>query len=701
MADQNVLNRQNLLEVVKSTRDAIILDWDKNGEIFIDKNYLQAEGMIPHSIGLTSVLLLMVAFSKEEEVFPESEIKKINEKVVKMLNKLIEMEKREGFSISPYKTAEETQELFGEFGYTDTITWVLSSCILARYAQRKGKLVLSANLQNQIFELLGKSFSTLIKGQREDGTWGFRADKGAYRSLYFTYAANASIADFYNYVLGEIENVEITNEGEDKIRSKDGFIDKELIAYLEANTDIKDVKKTIDEARAKLQLWLIKDCLPLLPKISECARLTEEENKRLGVGSQLTQEYRGTNYFNLYYAYYVIDLFVDSSADLRYGEMVEDKEQLDALIAYYRENEMFSEANDYYFFSKKNIENAKGLCSEYIAQAIHATRTNYFNAARTGSNFWDGNKSELNVIWGHDAYAVRQEISELNVQIKEPALIPMALRVNTQYCYYISNKEDKVIDDLFEKISKDRYFGTPDTGIHVINLWDDQSYSLPITERSIEAIIDAYDYVLKFESKEKETSSGNSEIENYFAKLVASQIAKSEKPSFDEKTIEKIIAKKVEEEVAKKLATVEINLPTPTANGTGLSDEALVAKIEEIISCMSNTPFIRPNSEEQNEKLAFAIMSLYEQTQTCVRNSIIAKQKFVAKTRNTLPEDLYDVEDEIEFRSYVDGADSLVSTFESKYPAIFGAIVSDVKTKGDNFLMDLYNAIKNLTTTKK
>ena len=700
MIEQGVLNRKNILEVVKSTRDAIISDWEKNGEIFIDKNYLQTEGMIPHSIGLTSVLLLMVAFSEEEEVFPESEIKKINEKVVKMLGKLIEMEKREGFSISPYKTAEETQDLFGECGYTDTITWVLSSCILARYAQRKGKLILSANLQNQIFELLGRSFSTLIKGQREDGTWGFRADKGAYRSLYFTYAANASIADFYNYVLGEIENLEITNEGEDEIKSKDGFIDKELIAYLEANTDIKDVKKTIDEARAKLQLWLIKDCLPLLPKISECDRLTEDENKRIGVGSQQTMEYRGINYFNLYYAYYIIDLFVDSSADLRYGEMVEDKEQLDALIAYYRENALFSDANDYYFFSKKNIENAKGLCSEYIAQSIHATRTNYLNAARTGSNFWDGNKSELNVIWGHDVYAIRQEISELDIQIKEPALVPMALRVNTQYCYYISNKEDKVIDDLFERISKDRYFGAPDTGTHVVNLWDDQCYSLPITERSIEAIIDAYDYVLKFEKKENKTSSGTSEIEKYFAKLVESQISKSAKPSFDEKAIEKIIAKKVEEEVAKKLATIEISAPAIASTGTSLSDEELIAKIEEIISCLSFTRIPRPNSEEPSERLAHAIMKLSEQTQNSLLYDVVAKQRFLARNSNREAEEIYEVDD-VEFRSYFRDMEELISTYERKWRLLFSAVVGDIESKGENFLMILYNTCKGLIEPKK
>ena len=703
MADQNVLNRQKVLEVAKNTKDAIIAEWERCGENFIDKNYLLKEGIIPHSIGLTSVLLLMVAFSDESKVFTESEIKKINEKVVKMLGKLVEMENKEGFSISPYKTAEETKDLFGKFGYTDTVTWVLSSCILARYAQRKGTLKIQSDLQEKIFALLTKSLSLLLSSQREDGTWGFRADKKASKSLYFTYAANASLADFYNYILGEIENVEKTNDEEKKIGKDEDFVDRELIAYIETNTEIRNVREAMGKARGKLQTWLIEDCLPLLPKISRCEILTDSENKEIGVGSQNSSQANDFNYFNLYYAYYVIDLFIDSAADIRYKEIVKDAEELSTLANKYKNKGFFSKDDWYYFFNPRNIANAQNLCEEYIAQAIHATRTNYLKAARTGAMFWDGNQSELLIEWKHeDEYEVPPaEIVRLGLTIKEPALVPMALRVNTQYSYYISKKEDKVIDDLFDKISKDRYFASADVSNNekncVSNLWDDQSYSLPITERSIEAIIDAYDYVLMFEGKGSGGSSGASEIENYFSQLVESQIAKSVKPTIDEKTIEKIVAKKVEEEVAKKLAKVEISAPTPVAVSTSISDEDLIEKIEDVISCLSFTRIPRPNSEEPSERLAHAIMKLSEQTQNSLWYDVVAKQKFLARNSNRDAEEIYKVDD-VEFRSYFRNMEGYISSYERKWRLLFSAIIGDIEEKGEDFLMILYNACKGLVS---
>ena len=702
------LTREKVLQLALETKNSLLAEWNRCGGKFIDKNYYTSEGLHPQAVGLASVLLMLIVFGDEEKVFPASESEIVHKWIEKMLSDMLDTVDREGYSISPYKSAESTKELFGKYGYTDIATWVFSPCIIARYASRKGNLTLNKTLEERMLHAISKSLKAIIDGQRADGTWGFRLDGQSSRSLFFTYGVSAAINDFYNYIMGNIEQVEANNDSELLGDARDN----KLIAYMNSDGGFEDVVKTMEEVKDKLQNWLIKDCLPYLPKVASCQNLTDKEREILGVGKQNTAEF-DLNYVNLYYAYYLIDLFVNSESDKKYKAIVEDERAFEELKEHYgvdkaREEQRFSIEDNYYFFKENSGANAIDLCEDYIEQAIHATRTNYLNATRTGFEFWDGTNSELDVEFNmpddaKDAYTVRQLVKRANASLKEPALVPMALRVNVQYCYYISNQTDKVVDDLFDKIANDRYMGeTKDNCIH--GLWDNLSYNLFITERSIEAMIDAYDYVCKFGEgaqvgdSEKECGIAGV-IDTHIAEMIDKRVEKAMKKSLDSDAITALI----EREVEKRMASVKIEAPVakteaPKACASEECDftKLAIEKIKFITDALEyGVPRREGEDVSEEEMLAHEMVNLFSAMQKCSWRTTLAKQVFRAKTEEDDGDELFSV-DERKFREYSEQAISMVKAFEARYPNLFSAVMMDVAKNDEKFLIDLYCALKSV-----
>ncbi|MBQ3572822.1 MAG: hypothetical protein IJA15_08345 [Clostridia bacterium] len=696
-----VLTREKVLSLALETKQALIAEWTKCGEKFTDKNYYTAEGLHPQAVGLASLLLMSIVFGEEKKVFPESEKAENNRRLCKMLTDMVDTVEREGYSISPYKSAEATKDLFGTFGYTDIATWVFSTGVLARYASRKGSLTLDKGLEERLLVTTAKSLKAIIEGQREDGSWGFRLDGESARSLFFTYGVSAAVNDFYNYVMGNIEQVEKENETELLGDAKDN----KLIAYLNGEGGFEDVEKVMDEVKAKMQSYLIKECLPLLPKVASCAKLTEEENAILGVGKQSTAEF-DLNYVNLYYAYYLIDMFIGTESDKRYKEIVSNPEEFEELKNYYgvnsaREEQRFSIEDNYYFFKENGGENAISLCEDYIEQAIHATRTNFLNATRTGFEFWDGTNSELDVEFimpddAKEAYTVRQLVKRANVSLKEPILVPMALRVNIQYCYYISKQMDKVVDDLFDTIANDRYMGESN-GECIHGLWDNLSYNLLITERAIEAMIDAYDYVCMFEKEEGAKAEGQSVgvIDECVAKMIDARVEKAMKNCLSSEAV----AKLVEKEVEKRLANVKVEAKSAKATASApaeITDKQIIEKIQYITDALEyGVPRCEGEDVSEGEVLAHEMINLFNAMQKGAWRTAIAKQRFLAKTEGSDGDELFSIE-ERKFREYSENAVNMVKAFETRFPNLFGAIVNDVSRNDEKYLIDLYNALKSV-----
>ena len=478
---------KTLLGIVASVKDTLIDTWKTSGA-FIDKNNMKEEGVLAESIGLTGLLLLTIAFKDEPDVIAHNNIDDIKEIVENSLSKIWSSIQNNGYSVDPLIDIENSAKIFTkDNGYTDTITWILSICMLAHFAEKEGVIAFNKDTQSIIIEAAADTLKRLLESQHDNGTWGFQANKGSISSLFFTYSAGSTIADIYDYIFGEIFD------------DADKHIDHEFAQILSERIGVKNIKKELDASRKKLAQWLLECCLPLLPKLSNCENMTDEELETLGIWKQtMSDNYRNKNYYNLYYVYYLIDLMITSSADQQYLEIVKKSTDFVSLKKLYQEKQDFTQEEFRYFFRRE--ENNNDLCINYIEQAIHSSRNHFLNALRTGNDFWDNTDSELQISWRHSDVDFDDDIKGVlkraKVTITEPALVPMALRANINYTYYISKRADVTVDNLFRIVINERDSkGIKDS---VAGLWDSISYNLSITERSIEALVDYYDYLCEF-----------------------------------------------------------------------------------------------------------------------------------------------------------------------------------------------------------
>lgn len=497
----NVNKFAKVYETARNVHTALIGKWEADGKNFYDELIKKTTGVMYNSIGTVSLLLLAVAFGDRQEVFREGELQKLNETVEISMTGVLESVKNYGYAADPFVDIEDSENLFTEGrGYTDTLTWVLSMTVLARYAERKGILQFSEATRTSYMHYMGDSLKLLIDGQRKDGIWGFMSDPDSERALYFTYSVASSLGDFFDYIDGEIALVE--DEG------ADNDTDTEAYEYLSANFGA-DFPEKIKLTREKLSDWLLTTAIPHLPKIADCCELNEAD--LLGMwpvpGELKNSEY--AKYFNLYYAYQLIDMIILTGADVKYAQIVEESSaEYQKLVAVYKD--ILSEADYKYYFSEKGVNHAADFVLDYVEQAIHATRFRLGNATRTGDAFWTDTVSELVINWKHSDDDVMREVNAAlrpkRAPITDPSLTPMALRANVQYVYYISGRSDMSLGKLYKLIMSEVMTSDDERAKKsklVVGLWDTTSYNLAITERAVEAVVDYYDYLCRYEDSEE------------------------------------------------------------------------------------------------------------------------------------------------------------------------------------------------------
>ena len=529
-------NREKLIEVVVSVKTALINTWKASGESFVDRNHMDTKGILAESIGLTGLLLLLVGFKDEPGIMEDSidTIKYIFEKSLKEISDSIE---KDGYSAAPLLAAKDSSSIFDKEkdGYIETITWVLSICILAHYAERKGVLEFNKNTQDKIIDLSANTLKRLLESQRDDGTWGFMASKDARKSLFFTYSVGSAYADVYDYIFGELK--------------EDKYVDNNFAELLSEKIGVKDIKEKLDASREKLTKWLVENCLPLLPKLSNCENMDDNELKALGMWEQKMEEkkYGNMNYYNLYYVYYLIDLMINHKADEYYENIIKSDSAIKGLMAKYKEYPIFSSSPEERYFFKQGRQDQ--FLESYIKQALHSSRNHYLSALRTGNDFWDTTKSELTVKWLHSDTEKEYDIEgvfadeRISAKFKEPAIVPMALRANINYSYFITQKPDVIVDDLFEFVKDSRFLNTSEEK-KIEGLWDTLSYNLLITERSIEALVDYYDYLREYDrdtKKEDEfvvpVQQKESEIDGAIKNAMATFLASDEAKAIMEESL--------------------------------------------------------------------------------------------------------------------------------------------------------------------
>ena len=504
-SEEIIQYRTKLLNVAKKTIRSLMEKWERDGKIFTDKNYLKKTGIVPASVGTTSLLLMLDAFKKDPEAISAEDKKRISVIVSEELERIFKFVDEFGFTADPVVDNSLTREIFKDGrGYTDTITWILSIGALVRYTERQNLLNISSTLDEKNKELLLKALRLILDSQGEDGTWGFCSDRESERSLYYSYVVSTSLGDFFDYCLGEIDEVESASvDADDRyIRGKDdGLIEYYRVTYGE------NLEERVNAARANLQDWLIKTAMPLLPKVASCLPLNRGERTLLGIWDLSENDPYG-QYYNLYYAYYLLDMMVTSCTDKRMRKLIDGElsYSIEDLRAEYEKvsdasgGALMNAVDIFYYFRKSEgkYANIERMWRDILEQSIHASRMQYMTASRTENLFW--NNAELPLRWNHKNPSIMNEIRGFwgkngFVVPTDPTLAPLALRANTLYCYYISERTDVAVDRLFVDIEAQRALETTESLER--DLWDTNSYSLFVTEKSIEAIVDYNDYLVK------------------------------------------------------------------------------------------------------------------------------------------------------------------------------------------------------------
>lgn len=542
-----------LFEVARNTKNALIAEWKKSNEdiekcYFKDKVLLNKKGLLPEGIGITSILLLVEAFGEESEVFSNEDRETVNMIVNTSLRTIKKMTEK-GYLATPLISASKTGAFNAEYGYTDSVTWCLPSAILARYTSNSGKIQLDKDVKDYVLDAIADGIDVLCKSQK-NGQWGFRTETECPRSLYFTYSAAAAIADFYDYILGEIALLKVDDNAteEEKSSAISDAKDKELINFINQKYAY-NIEEKLEKARGDLQKWLIYDVLPLFPKIASCQKLDKDLIQDLGIWKHdaiKTSEGSEEKVFHhLYYTYYILDMMVTSGVDVRFAEMI-DKNNPDSinnirdLAKYYADHSRLDATDTAYYFCDNKIfrddrTNADfhydSLFDKTVDCALYAARAQYAIASKTANNFW--NKAELPLWFQHNDTEVTTDLGiktsgQFILNFRDPSIIAMALRANITYSYYVTKTPDIAVERLFDEMSDELFTDNYKSTITpseddddyeekmetindcVVDLWDKNNYSIALTERSIEALVDFKDYLDKFYGEQPQLQQINS-----------------------------------------------------------------------------------------------------------------------------------------------------------------------------------------------
>ena len=619
---------KDFFKVVQKTKTAFINRYKEFGSFRDEEKFNSYKrGILSEGMGLTALMLLLVAFHDEKDAMSESDIDAIKDIAVESFDFIFTELQKSGFVVSPINV--DGFFVQRNLGYIDTVTWCVSSTILMRYAVRNRILQFDSAMMDKINETLVISLKALLDAQREDGTWGYSTDATSARSLYFTYSASSSLADFFDYVLGEIKEVDENNE-----EHYGDYIDEELLGVF-AKKYGYDAVDAANKARNKLQRWLVENALPLLPKVAKCDEMTPEEQDRLGMWKQLEIEIspapnKASKYYqNLYYTFYLIDMMSTAAADEYFNnrylsESAQDGDVI-ALIKHYADNHLLSDMDLEYFFDydrqednyvlQRDVCNLDRLYHSMVERAIFTSRTQYMQAGMTGKRFWtNSQKSGLAIVWSHEKntkLGLEAQEACARASLEDPSVAPLSLRANTVYAYYVTQTADIFIDRNFEDVREDMYnaeYASRQKEDCVDGLWDNVTYNLIVTERAIEAIVDYYDYLCKFAATDEEGAMESPRT--------ATAVAPTrEATDALQKALDGAIADYLRSDEGKALireAAADC-VPAMQAPVASQSVYATPEQLEELADIINQTVFVADDVADQNDndKMILAILKLY------------------------------------------------------------------------------------------
>lgn len=568
-----------------------------------------------------------------------SEKDKIREITLIVFEQIIELIDKDGFNGRPSIVCKKASPFTkGEKQFIPDVAWFLSLLLIIRRIHIDGLLDFSEideNVQNNI----KKCCKIIIKSQNpygcEKSGWGFASDAGA-NSLYFSYSVSAAISDFYSLVY-------------DLDRKKQERKEDTVLIDVLSQEKNKDALTLLDEmelAKNGLIKWYLKFIFPLIPHLAKCTdpKVYIYDNKRkqeygslednsinhiieqvglkkddiLRLDDSLKNKLgleKNEDYYYFYYALYAMDMYSSSGA-AEYLEKVlitatdEMKEFKDELINHYGKYRVFT-AVDLAF-----MKDDRTFVRRFMEEAMNSLHSSFNKIVRTDKGFWDSTKAAIKISLRYrDIDENTDFIEELdkfsqNPLISDPTILPLFLKINIQHCLTIKGESDKIVDEIMEEIINDRIISedleheNAKNNYHIfpemVGLWDRSHFSLFVTEKSIESLVEYINYSQKY----SETTGGDK---------TTTKVVEIENPIIVElKNLVNELLEKKESEINSKIALLDqkindINKPSSDKKNATVS---LSGSLQKINQNMSNFGYLDKTKTQAADEYAF--ISLFE-----------------------------------------------------------------------------------------
>lgn len=443
--------------------ERLIARYNADAQKFIDDES-ENPGLILPCAGAVALLLLATNF---DDVGKDNRWQEIVRREFDLVRRHIE---EKGYDATPFVTEKITEKLFSKsanYYYTDSLSWVLSLTTLIRVAAYRKKILAvdDPGFLDRVHNLMKDALDKICDAACSQGGWNFSNGCTA-PHLYYSFAITEALADFGDYVLGETPKIFGVN-------SKEEAEDSDLIKLLTG-----PLVEKVNEKRKLTLEYLYKTYLP---------RLGDSEIEP----TEVTGAAIPNKHLLLYYSYFVIEMLVTCNLPEFHREWGDEIDTATELAIYLSRLDLHRAMND-------------------KATPTPGGKTWFDDSA--ASTLW---LSDWSLFKEPDLVPARNRLSRLG----EPGLIPLAVRCNAQYAYYVAKGKDSKMGKLFALMLEAR---NKENG-----LWDDANYSLLITERAIEALVDYYDYLSEYETETGVADAGalgHSRIDAAFRDIIRDEV---------------------------------------------------------------------------------------------------------------------------------------------------------------------------------
>lgn len=447
---------ENPAQVAKIIRDSLIELYKKRSK-FTDDEELKDASLWSTTHGLISLLSLALGFQKS---FTKAEVTDVLQKAtLQMLDFVDEFGYLPHGNIHlmqafPPSDDEDIPPREVPRYSTEAAALILRTIILLKAAEENSFLnfgttqkaqELQARLKAIALEALGK----LLDSACENGGWGFSSDSPE-GHLYETSVVSETFADYDWYVVGESDK-RLKLVGSPVMQEWFGPLDERIRevrhkALRYVGDKYIGLSGTPEGRRNSMMTLGIQ---PILEETDFGRAEREElESKRQSLLNPPFYDGPANSFRALYYGYYALSVI-----------LLNDAEDLG--------------------FDKGD----QARFEEAAERALYLSRIQ-FDLAQSY-------EVEPGRAWMDDAEqsTMRRKISmpgRPDINLKDPTLLPLAVRCNILYAWYYANGADQKIKSLVARFLKDRKKKN--------GLWDQTAFNLVITKRAVDALVDYKDY---------------------------------------------------------------------------------------------------------------------------------------------------------------------------------------------------------------